>query len=154
MKEIRLIPYSQDQHFDLLVGWLTNEKLMAGWDLPPFSPNKIKEWADDLNKVVLMVVDSGTNMTVGFVNFYDWDKLRGVASRGTVIDPKYQNMGFGKEAILASNEYAFKKMGLKRIELYISGDNKISRHITEKIGYKLDRFDTETNRYYYFMEAG
>jgi RimJ/RimL family protein N-acetyltransferase len=43
-------------------------------------------------------------------------------------------------------------MKLKRIELYVEADNERSRHITEKLGYTLDRFDPIKQRYYYYME--
>lgn len=151
LKKILLLPYLPSRHLQLLEKWLTDEKLMAGWDIPPFWPDKVKGWADEPNKVILMIEVAETGEVIGFVNFYEWDKKKGVASRGTLIDPKFQNRGYGKESILASNKYAFERMGLKRIELYVSGDNKVSRHIAEKLGYKFDRFDVKKNRYYYFM---
>ncbi len=90
---------------------------------------------------------------VGFVNFYEWDPKNAKASRGTLIDPEYQNLGFGKAAIQESNKYAFDVMKLKRIQLYVEADNKRSRHVTEKLGYTLDHFDPIKQRYYYFMEG-
>ena len=101
---------------------------------------------------MLMVKDVDTCEIVGMVNFYGWDKEKHVASRGTLIDPKFQNKGYGKAAILLSNKYAFDEMKLKRIELYVEGDNEVSRHTTEKLGYKLDRYNPQKDRYYYFMD--
>ncbi|KKQ75502.1 MAG: GCN5-related N-acetyltransferase [Candidatus Woesebacteria bacterium GW2011_GWB1_38_5b] len=100
-----------------------------------------------------MVKDKVNGKIIGLVNFYDWNKEKQTASRGTLIDPEFQNQGFGKAAILKSNEYVFKDMGLKRIELYVEADNHRSRHITEKLGYKFDRYDPVKKRYYYYMEA-
>lgn len=149
-KIVKLIPYNEKFHLKLLEKWLTDEKLMRGWDMPPFWEDKVKDWTQE-GKVILMIADKLSNVTVGFVNFYDWDKKKGVASRGTLIDSKYQNMGYGKAAIVATNEFAFKKMGLQKIELYVADDNHISRHITEKMGYKFVRHDRKKNRYYYEM---
>lgn len=152
MNRVDLLEYSPGKHLSYLRKWLTDEKLMSGWDMPPFWANKVEEWANEPNKVIMMVRKIETGEIIGFVNFYDWNKTKRIASRGTLIDPMFQNQGFGKEAILATNKYAFDQMRLKRIELYVSGDNEVSRHITEKLGYKFDRFNKKRNRYYYFME--
>jgi ribosomal-protein-alanine N-acetyltransferase len=116
------------------------------------SSEEVNKWASDSTRVVLMVKDVSSKEVVGMVNFYDWNKEKQIASRGTLIDPKFQNKGYGKAAILLSNKYAFDEMKLKRIELYVEGDNEVSRHITEKLGYKLDRYDSKKDKYYYFMD--
>lgn len=153
MKNISLVRYSPSKHLSYLKKWLTNEKLMKGWGMPPFWEHKVQEWAEELDKVILMIRDDNLKKIVGFVNFYDWNKNRQVASRGTLIDPKYQNQGYGKAAIKNSNKYAFEKMKLKRIELYVDDENKISRHLTEKLGYKYDKYDPKKKRHYFYMDS-
>jgi RimJ/RimL family protein N-acetyltransferase len=152
MPEIKLVPYSSESHLEFLKDWLSNEKLMHGWDMPPFLPDSVEEWASSLERLILMIVDVSRDNVVGFMNFYKWNKELGVASRGTLIDPNYQNQGYGKAAIQASNDYAFNQMNLKRIELYVSGSNKVSKHITEKLGYTFEYYSPTKDRYYYFME--
>ena len=125
---------------------------MHGWGMPPFKKEEIISWAKDPTRVILMVKDEKKGHIVGFVNFYEWDKGKAIASRGTLIDPVYQNQGFGKASIEESNKFAFEEMGLKRIELYVEADNKKSRHVTEKLGYILDRFDPIKQKYYYYMD--
>lgn len=139
-------------HFKFLERWLTSKDLMHGWGMPAFKVEDIAPWTKDPTRVIFMVQNKLDGQIVGFVNFYEWDKKKAKASRGTLIDPQYQNQGFGKAAIEKSNQYAFEEMKLKRIELYIEADNKISRHITEKLGYVFDRFDPAKRRYYYYME--
>lgn len=152
MKEVTLIPYNSQEHRSYLFGWLTDDELMRGWGMAPFKKEDLPLWVDDPTRVILIVGEKENGQIVGFVDFYKWDKDKGVASRGTLIDPKYQNKGYGKAAILESNRYAFTRMGLKRIDLYVQGDNKRSRHITEKLGYKLDKYDSGQDRFYYFIE--
>ena len=152
MVEIKLVPYFEKEHLELLEKWLMDEELMKGWDIPAFEKEKVRVWAQEKDKVILMIKDSQSGEVVGFINFYDWDEGKAVASRGTLIDSKYQNMGYGKASIVASNSYAFEKMGLKRIELYVANSNEISKHITEKLGYKFDYNDDEKDRSYYYME--
>lgn len=152
MKDIFLTSYSSYEHKSYFINWLTDSELMRGWGMVPFEKEKIDIWIEDPMKVILMIEGRKDGQIVGFVNFYDWDNKKGVASRGTLIDPIYQNQGFGKAAVIKSNKYAFEKIGLKRIELYVQGDNQRSRHITEKLGYKFDRYDSGKDRYYYYIE--
>lgn len=152
MQEISLVNYSPDKHIRLLEKWLTNKELMHGWGMPIFKKEEIISWTEDPTRVILMIQNQKDGKIVGFVNFYEWDKKGAKASRGTLIDPKYQNQGFGKAAILESNKYAFEEMKLKRIELYVEADNERSRHITEKLGYIFERFDPVKQRHYYYME--
>ncbi len=151
--QIELVPYNSDNHLQKLTNWLQDKDLMHGWGMDTFENSKeVNKWASDSTRVVLMVKDVSSDEIVGVVNFYNWDKEKQVASRGTLIDPKFQNRGYGKAAILLSNKYAFDEMRLKRIELYVEGDNEVSRHLTEKLGYKLDRYDSKKDKYYYFMD--
>ncbi len=151
--QIELVPYNSINHLTNLANWLQDKNLMHGWGMDTFkNSDEVNKWASDSTRVVLMVKDVDSCEIVGMVNFYGWDKEKKVASRGTMIDPKFQNKGYGKAAILLSNKYAFDEMKLSRIELYVEGYNEVSRHITEKLGYKLDRYNTKKDRYYYFMD--
>ncbi len=151
--QIELVPYNFNNYLQKLTNWLQNKDLMHGWGMNIFeNSEEVNKWASDSTRVVLMVRDVSSDEIVGMVNFYDWDKEKQVASRGTLIDPKFQSKGYGKAAILLSNKYAFDEIKLKRIELYVEGDNKVSRHITEKLGYKFDRYNPQKDRYYYYMD--
>ena len=149
---LKLLHYNKDLHLEYLKKWLGDEKLMAGWDMPPFWGHVAEEWTEEKNKVILMIFHPKLNKIIGFVNFYDWNKTTHIVSRGTLIDPEFQGKGFGKKAIKLSNKYAFEKMHVKRIELYVAEANTISRHITEKLGYTFDRYDSKKKRFHYYMD--
>lgn len=151
--QIELVPYNSNNHLQKLTNWLQDKDLMNGWGMDTFkNSEEVNKWAIDSTRVVIIGKDVSSDEIIGMVNFYNWDKEKQVASRGTLIDPRFQNKGYGKAAILVSNKYAFDEMKLKRIELYIEGYNEVSRHITEKLGYKLDRYNPQKDRYYYFMD--
>lgn len=152
MQDISLIKYSPDIHIELLEKWLVDKDLMHDWGLPAFKVDEIASWAYDPKKVILMVQNKKNGDIVGFVNLYEWDRRNAKASMGILIDPKYQNQGFGKIAIEELNKYAFKEMKLKRINLYVEADNKRSKYVMEKMGYILDRFDSKKHKYYYHLE--
>jgi ribosomal-protein-alanine N-acetyltransferase len=151
--QIELVSYIADNHLEQLTNWLQDKDLMHGWGMDTFkNSEEVNKWATDPTRVVLMAKDAVSCEIVGMVNFYRWDKEKKAASRGTLIDPKFQNKGYGKAAILLSNKYAFDEMKLSRIELYVEGYNVVSRHLTEKLGYKFDRYNPKKDKYYYFMD--
>lgn len=128
-----------------------DKKLMHDWEMSPFKKEDIGSWIEDPTRVILMIKDSEEGRIIGFVNFYNWDKKKATASIGILIDPKYQNQGFGKIAVSEANNYAFDKLGLKRIELYVEADNQRSKHVMEKAGYILDHFNSAKQKYFYYM---
>jgi hypothetical protein len=90
VQEIALIKYSPEKHSKLLEKWLTNKELMHGWGMPVFKPEDIKPWTEDPTRVILMAQNKKDGNIVGFVNFYEWNKEKAKARRGTLIDPAYQ----------------------------------------------------------------
>ena len=81
-----------------------------------------------------------------FITPFSWEMIKAFSFYEKAILPN------GKGWIEESNKFAFEEMGLKRIELYVEADNKKSRHVTEKLGYILDRFDPIKQKYYYYMD--
>lgn len=61
------------------------------------------------------------------------------------VDPKYQNKGYGLEAILNLTDYAFQEYKLPIITVTVHPDNGPSRHLIVKEGYKkVDDITMET----------
>lgn len=53
------------------------------------------------------------------------------------IDPMYWRQGYAFEAGKAVIKYCFEELGFIRISAQISTENKISRHLAEKLGFEL-----------------
>ena len=53
---------------------------------------------------------------------------------GYLIDPDYQRMGYGREAVITALQYCFSKLGLNKIMAFIEKENDPSRYFAEKIG--------------------
>lgn len=149
MIRLSLAPYTSGA-YQYLSKWLIDEELMHDWGMPPFKKEDIYPWIKDLTRIIF-IIKNGEKI-IGFVNFYNWNKNKATASMGILIDPKYQNQGFGKISVEESNRYAFDKMKLKRIELYVEADNERSKHVMEKAGYILDHFNPIKQKYFYYID--
>jgi len=150
VKTVLLTSYTSE-NFPYLSKWLVDKELMHNWGMPIFKKEDIGSWIEDPTRVILMIRDDQGGNVIGFVNFYNWDKNKATASMGILIDPKYQNQGYGKIAIKEVNNYAFDKLGLKKIELYVESVNQRSRHVMEKAGYIFDHFNPIKQKYFYYM---
>lgn len=61
------------------------------------------------------------------------------------VDPKYQNKGYGLEAILNLTDYGFKEFGLDTLTVTVHPNNGPSRHLIVKEGYqKVDDITMKT----------
>lgn len=152
-KVVNLVLYERNLYRRYLVRWLSDAALMHGWGGQPIPEAKIDDWASDPNAVLLLVQDTETAIIVGVIVFYDWNREQGIIQRGTLIDPHYQTMGYGTAAMTQSQVFAIQELGVKRIEVYVEGYNTVGRHLVEKLGYTLDRYESSRDRYHYFAEA-
>lgn len=73
---------------------------------------------------------------VGFISFKKINKIFSSAVLGLAIGAKYNNLGYGQDALKTMADYYFKERGLKKITLKVAAYNKKAIHIYEKIGFK------------------
>ena len=60
-------------------------------------------------------------------------------------DKNYWRKGICTDVVKMVVNYAFKNLHLKRIELYVSAENKAAVRCYEKVGFKI--YDIETEKY-------
>lgn len=53
-----------------------------------------------------------------------------------MIDEKFQNKGYGKQAVLLGIEFLKNKFGVKEIYLSVDCDNAAARHLYESVGFQ------------------
>lgn len=91
---------------------------------------------DSGNEVRLAIIEKGTNEFIGMTFLTNINYINRNAGIGSVIgSPKHRGKGFLFEARLQLFDYAFKEIGLKRIEAKILEDNKASINSAKKFGY-------------------
>lgn len=74
---------------------------------------------------------------VGYVELFDTKRVEGKmqCERGVFINPEYQSAGFGKEAVIAVTDYAFRTLGMEQIFTMVDPDNLRSvNNITQNSG--------------------
>lgn len=83
------------------------------------------------------IFDNVTGSLVGHISLYNIKRLPfSSAFIGYSIDEKETGRGIGTEGVKLVTRFAFEKVGLHRIEAYVSPRNKGSIAVLEKSGYK------------------
>lgn len=75
---------------------------------------------------------------MGTVGFWKWNKQHYYAEIGYEIGPAFWNKGYMTEAIRAALRFGFEHMELHRVEANIDPDNRGSRRVAEKAGFRLE----------------
>ncbi len=74
----------------------------------------------------------------GTVGFWRWNKQHRFAELGYEMAPPFWGRGLMVEALRPVLRYGFKQMDLHRAEAVIDPENKASRRVLEKLGFKRD----------------
>lgn len=75
---------------------------------------------------------------VGAIDLHQIDWLNASARIGYWLDKAHTGRGIMTKAVHALTEYAFEALGLHRIEIHVATHNERSRHIPERLGFKLE----------------
>jgi len=87
---------------------------------------------------------------IGSAGFYKWiQPERYQAEMGYDLDPAFWGKGIMTEALSAIIQYGFDQMGLHRIEVLISHQNKRSQKLIRRLGFKREG----VLRDHYFVEG-
>jgi len=74
---------------------------------------------------------------IGTIDLFDFDPFHKRVGLGILILAKYQNLGFGFEAIKLICDYVFKVLQLNQVYVNITTENKKSIQLFEKFGFEL-----------------
>ena len=89
-----------------------------------------------------MLTGSGTVWTVRTaedgpaLGFVDYIGNSGVPGMGYMLHPEHWGNGYMSEAVRAALDYGFDEMGLDRVELWISEENRASLRLAERVGFR------------------
>lgn len=75
---------------------------------------------------------------IGAIGLHKINFFHGVGTTGSWINKKYWRNGYNTEAKIAINDFAFNKLGLRRIESGAFPNNKASNAVQLYIGYKFE----------------
>ena len=97
-----------------------------------------KSKEENTKDLMLAIVLKENNKVIGGISIHDINKKDGTCTGGIWLNEKYQNNGYGTEAFSARAKYCFEILGLRRLESGYFSDNKKSKKMQEKIGYKYE----------------
>ena len=70
------------------------------------------------------------------LGYVDYIGNAGVPGMGYMLHPEHWGNGYMNEAVRAALEHGFDKMGLDRVELWISEENRASLRLAERVGFR------------------
>ncbi len=70
------------------------------------------------------------------LGFVDYIGNAGVPGMGYMLHPEHWGNGYMSEAVRAALDHGFDEMGLDRVELWISEENRASLRLAERVGFR------------------
>ena len=95
---------------------------------------------------VRWIVERDSRNIIGAISFHGAPTEQGMIEIGLEIDTKFQNEGYGFEALKAMWSWVIKQPGVKTLRYTVSPDNPSSVHLIEKfdftrVGQQIDEQD-------------
>ncbi len=112
-----------------------------GGGFMPVSIDHQSKWLDELvdntkNNKRFIICDKD-DVLIGMVGLYDINWIHRTCEIGIFIGNKdAKGMGYGKEACMLIENYAFEYLNLRKIKLSVVSENKAAIHMWESLGYK------------------
>ncbi|HOO75110.1 MAG: GNAT family N-acetyltransferase [Thermotogae bacterium] len=94
-------------------------------------------------EITWMLFDKDKRKVIGIICLGNFDDVSCICEIGFYLNRKFWNMGYGTEAIKKITEYAFEKIGINRIEAFITEGNISSERVLEKSGFQREAFMRE-----------
>jgi diamine N-acetyltransferase len=129
---------------DLLYEWENNIEL---WHVSntqtPFSRYVLKEFVENsqydiyTNKQLrLMVVENASKLTIGTIDFFEFDVQHARAGIGIYIHQNYTGKGYAFESLKLAINYCFTVLHLKQVYSIVNVNNAASLKLFEKAGFE------------------
>ena len=110
--------------------------------LVPYSMHQIEQFLLNNNDLIsekqlrLMIEDTENGTKVGCIDIYDYDEFNSRAGFGILIDEKYREQGYAKNAIELLMDYCFNTLLLNQIYALVLATNIGSLFLFESIGFE------------------
>lgn len=121
------------------MAWAKNPQTLK--ESEKYITSAVKNWKAKKNKepyLPLFLFDKQTQDFIGTAGFHHYDWKRGALEIGYWIHTAKSGQGLMREAIQAHIDYAFHRLGIKKITITCDPDNSRSRNIPEKLGFILE----------------
>lgn len=134
----------EPEDMDVFYRWENDTALWSlGNTIAPFSRYDLKQYIISSTKDLygfrqlrLMIEMKPDVRTVGTIDLYDFEPHHRRAAIGIMVDRAYQQRGVAGNALSVLCKYAFSFLRLHQLYAYIPVDNKPSRRLFERCGFK------------------
>lgn len=134
----------EPEDLEPLYKWENDTSLWSlGGTVSPYSYYILKNYIVESHKDIyeqkqlrLMIMLQETKEPVGMVDLYDFDPHNGKAGVGILIDTRFQQQGYAKDAISLITDYAFSFLKLHQLYAHIPTTNTPSRKLFAACGFQ------------------
>lgn len=122
------------------------ENLQKFWHLSdtlqPYSKKLLKDYISNAHldiyeaKQMRLVVSLTDNTPIGFIDLYDFNPQHKRAGLGIIIHEDYQSLGLGKSALKMMLNFAYNRLDLHQIYVYIHLENQKSASLFESLNFQ------------------
>lgn len=147
MCSMTLQPFTE-QHFDLLIGWITNEDQLYLWSGPtyyyPLDANQLLKHCSkrEVYPYLFLIGDQ----PVGFIELYKVSKRHFRICR-VLISEHYQGQGLSKAMLRLILDKARTDFGALKVSLGVFEHNQVALHCYQKLGFKVVSVDRSSRVY-------
>ncbi|MBR5332015.1 MAG: GNAT family N-acetyltransferase [Muribaculaceae bacterium] len=78
---------------------------------------------------------SSQNEFIGTIDLYNINLIKKIATLGCAVSPNYQHKSIGHESIMLVIKYAFEKLKINRIQLFVNPENAQAIRTYKRIGF-------------------
>ncbi|WP_297069107.1 GNAT family N-acetyltransferase [uncultured Duncaniella sp.] len=129
---------------DTLYRWENDPALWSvGITLAPYSRKQLWDYVNNYDSDIyaarqlrLMITLNATGETIGTLDLFDFDAANSRCGIGILIATEYQKSGYGLRTLDLAAEYCRKTYSLHQLYCTIGAENRPSRSLFEKAGYK------------------
>ncbi|MCU6768274.1 GNAT family N-acetyltransferase [Barnesiella propionica] len=131
----------EPEDLEILYHWENIPSLWKyGSTLAPFSRHILRQYLQDYTTDIyqtrqLRLMITFKDISIGTLDWYDYDPYHNRAAVGILIDEKYQRQGLGRDALNTLVNYSFGYLGLHQVYTYIPENNTASLRLFESCGF-------------------
>jgi ribosomal-protein-alanine N-acetyltransferase len=136
----KLSPKDREDYFRMYY----DEETLLYYDVEPYKTLEqaertielMNKWHSEKRYIRWGIVRKDNHQLIGDCGFHSFVKPYSRAEIGYLVSREYWRQGVGTEVLTTIISYAFKDIGLNRIEAQIYPDNRASISLVEKLGFK------------------
>lgn len=107
----------------------------------------IKRWKQKIQEDYTFFIElKSEKKMIGAIGIHKINKFFGVGTIGSWINKKYWRNGYITEAQIATNDFAFNKLKLRRLNTEVFTNNTASNATKIKMGYKFEGMQRKSKR--------